>query len=132
MGNEINIIYSFEGNTKNEKFNVNSKMNDIHVDKPCMSSDVLPTVLNLFGVDYDSRLLTGKDILSTSMGLAVFNNRSWVTDKGTYYANSKKFVPKETMENQDEYVKNINAIVSNRLNIAKLILKNNYYNYLLK
>ena len=29
MGNEINIIYSFEGNTKNEKFNVNSKMNDV-------------------------------------------------------------------------------------------------------
>ena len=97
-----------------------------------MSSDVLPTVLNLFGIDYDSRLLTGKDILSNSMGLAVFNNRSWVTDKGTYYANSKKFVPKETMEDADEYVKNINALVSNRLNIAKLILKTNYYNYLLK
>ena len=110
----------------------NSKINDTHIDKPCMSSDVLPTVLNLFGVDYDSRLMTGKDILSTSMGLAVFNNRSWVSDKGTYFANSKKFVPKETIENQDEYVKNMNALVSNRLNIAKLILKNNYYNYLLK
>ena len=110
----------------------NSKMNDIHIDKACMSSDVLPTILNLFGVEYDSRLLTGKDILSSSMGLAVFNNRSWVSDKGTYYANSKKFVPKEQMEEQDEYVKNMNAIVSNRLNIAKLILKTNYYNYLLK
>ena len=110
----------------------NSKMNDIHIDKACMSSDVLPTILNLFGVEYDSRLLTGKDILSSSMGLAVFNNRSWVSDKGTYYANSKKFVPKEQMEDQDEYVKNMNAIVSNRLNIAKLILKTNYYNYLLK
>jgi phosphoglycerol transferase MdoB-like AlkP superfamily enzyme len=110
----------------------NSKINDTHIDKPCMSSDVLPTVLNLFGVDYDSRLMTGKDILSTSMGLAVFNNRSWVSDKGTYFANSKKFVPKETIENQDEYVKNMNTFVSNRLNIAKLIVKNNYYNYLLK
>ena len=97
-----------------------------------MSSDVLPTVLNLFGIDYDSRLMTGKDILSTSSGLAIFNNRSWVSDKGTYFANSKKFVPKEAMEDQDTYVKNVNAIVSNRLNIAKLIVKNNYYNYLLK
>ena len=110
----------------------NSKMNDVHIDKACMSSDVLPTVLNLFGIDYDSRLMTGKDILSTSMGLAVFNNRSWVSDKGTYFANQKKFVPKEQMEDADEYVKNMNAIVSNRLNIAKLIVKNNYYNYLLK
>ncbi len=110
----------------------NSKMNDIHIEKTCMSSDVLPTVLNLFGVEYDSRIMTGKDILSTSMGLAVFNNRSWVTDKGTYFANQKKFVPKGAMEDQDEYVKNMNTFVSNRLNIAKLIVKNNYYNYLLK
>ena len=36
------------------------------------------------------------------------------------------------MENQDEYVKNINAIVNNRLNISKLILKNDYYKFLLK
>ncbi len=110
----------------------NNKINDIHIEKTCMSSDVLPTILNLFGIDYDSRLLTGKDILSNSMGLAVFNNRSWVSDKGTYFANQKKFVPKEAMENQDEYVKNMNTFVSNRLNIAKLIVKNNYYNYLLK
>ena len=110
----------------------NNKINDIHIEKTCMSSDVLPTILNLFGIDYDSRLLTGKDILSNSMGLAVFNNRSWVTDKGTYFANQKKFVPKEAMEDQDEYVKNMNTFVSNRLNIAKLIVKNNYYNYLLK
>ena len=110
----------------------NNKINDIHIEKTCMSSDVLPTILNLFGIDYDSRLLTGKDILSNSMGLAVFNNRSWVTDKGTYFANQKKFVPKEAMEEQDEYVKNMNTFVSNRLNIAKLIVKNNYYNYLLK
>ena len=110
----------------------NNKINDIHIEKTCMSSDVLPTILNLFGIDYDSRLLTGKDILSNSMGLAVFNNRSWVTDKGTYFANQKKFVPKEAMEDTDEYVKNMNTFVSNRLNIAKLIVKNNYYNYLLK
>ena len=110
----------------------NNKINDIHIDKACMSSDVLPTVYNLFGIDYDSRLFTGRDILSTSSGLAIFNNRSWVSDKGTYFANSKKFVPKDVMENQDEYVKNINAIVNNRLNISKLILKNDYYKFLLK
>ena len=110
----------------------NNKINDIHIEKTCMSSDVLPTILNLFGIEYDSRLLTGKDILSNSMGLAVFNNRSWVSDKGTYFANQKKFVPKEAMEDTDEYVKNMNTFVSNRLNIAKLIVKNNYYNYLLK
>ena len=135
--NSVNSISSYKRDSvvevnHNSLILWNSKLNDTHITKPCMSSDVLPTILNLFGIEYDSRLLTGKDIFSTSMGLAVFNNRSWVSDKGTYFANQKKFVPNETMEDVDEYVKNMNALVSNRLNIAKLILKTNYYNYLLK
>ena len=106
----------------------NSMMEDEHITKTCMSSDVLPTVYNLFGVEYDSRLFTGSDILSTSNGLAVFSNRSWKTDVGTYFASGSKF----TGEYDKEYISNINNIVKNRLNIAKLIIKSNYYNYLMK
>ena len=109
----------------------NSKIEDMHITKPCMSSDVLPTVYNLFGVDYDSRLYTGRDILSDSFGIAIMRNRSWVTDKGMYYANSNKFVSNNEAEEVDEeYIKNINTIVNNRLNIAKLILETDYYRYL--
>lgn len=107
----------------------NSKMEDIHIDKPCMSSDVIPTVYNLFGVDYDSRLFTGKDILSTEDGLVVFGNRSWKTSYGTYYASGSKFVGEEIPEG---YVANINNIIKNRLSVARLIIKSNYYNYLLR
>ena len=108
----------------------NSKMAETHIEKPCMSSDVLPTVYNLFGVEYDSRLFTGKDILSTDEGLVIFSNHSWITDKGRYYANKKKFEAKAEVD--ANYVKNINATVNNRLNISKLIIKNDYYKYLLK
>lgn len=107
----------------------NSKMEDVHIDKPCMSSDVLPTVYNLFGVDYDSRLFTGKDILSDEDGLVIFSNRSWKTSLGTYYASGAKFVGGEIPEG---YVAKINNIIKNRLSVAKLIIKSNYYNYLLK
>ncbi len=107
----------------------NNNQEDMHITKPCMSSDVLPTVYNLFGVNYDSRLFTGKDILSTSEGIAIFNNRSWVTSHGTYYASSSKFVGDDIDNN---YVKEMNSLVKNTLNIGKLIIKNNYYNYLLK
>lgn len=110
----------------------NNKMDNITVTKTCMSSDVLPTVLNLFGVDYDSRLLTGKDILSNTEGLAIMENRSWVTDKGTYFSASTKFEPKEGVEVQEDYVESINNKVQNRINIAKWIVKYNYYNYLMK
>jgi phosphoglycerol transferase MdoB-like AlkP superfamily enzyme len=107
----------------------NSQMEDIHIEKTCMSSDVLPTIYNLFGVEYDSRLFTGTDILSPSSGIAVFSNRSWKTDNGTYFASGTKYVGEEPSE---DYVTNINNIVKNRLSIAKLIIKSDYYKYLLK
>ena len=106
----------------------NNQETDTHISKPCMSSDVLPTVYNLFGVKYDSRLLTGRDILSTSDGLVIFNNHSWITDKGVYHANTKKFDGEEDAD----YVTNINNLVKNRLSVSKMILKNDYYKYLLK
>ena len=107
-------------------------MEEVHISKPCMSSDVIPTIYNLFGVDYDSRLFTGEDILSTNDGIAIMGNRSWVTDKGTYFANTGKFIPKVGIEVESDYVKSINNIVKNRLSIAKLIIKNDYYKYLMK
>ena len=107
-------------------------MLDEEVDKTCMSVDVLPTVLNLFGIDYDSRLFTGRDIFSDSDGIAIMKNHSWVTDKGTYFAANGKFVPKEGQTIDNNYIKSVNNLVNNRLYISKLILKNNYYNFLMK
>ncbi|MBQ7668498.1 MAG: sulfatase-like hydrolase/transferase [Clostridia bacterium] len=107
----------------------NNQLEDIHVTKPCMSIDVLPTVCNLFGIEYDSRLLVGKDILSDALGIAIMYNHSWVTEEGTYYANTRKFVAKDD-EVPEGYVKSISDIVDNRLNISKMIVKNDYYNYL--
>ncbi len=105
----------------------NNNMEPITIDKVGSQIDVLPTLLNLFGVSYDSRLIVGKDILSTYEGLAIFSNRSWVTDKGTYFYSSKKFVPREEEEVNDEYINRINKRVSNAFTMSKLIIDNNYY-----
>ena len=105
----------------------NNKMKSVDIDKVGMSIDVLPTVLNLFGIEYDSRLIMGKDILSTNPGLAIFKNKSWVTDKGTYYASSGKFVGVDV---EDNYVENINNIVNNRIAISRMIVANDYYRHL--
>ena len=43
---------------------------DIVVDEYCSTADILPTLLNLFGVDYDSRLLAGTDVLSSGIHVA--------------------------------------------------------------
>lgn len=108
----------------------NSKMKNVVVDKVAMSIDVLPTVLNLFGVEYDSRLIMGRDILSTTEGIAIFKNKSWVTNKGTYYASTSKFNAKE--EVSDDYVDTINSIVNNRVALSRMIVDNNYYKYIMK
>ena len=133
--NDINSLSSYKRDSvvsvnHNNLILWNNRVNDINISKPCMSSDVIPTVYNLFGVSYDSRLFTGRDILSDSDGLVIFNNRSWVTDKGIYYSGNGKFIPKG--ETPDGYVNSINNLVKNRLAIAKYIIKNNYYNYLFK
>lgn len=108
----------------------NNKIKNIDIDKVCMSADVIPTVYNLFGIEYDSRLFTGNDIFSSKEGVAVFSNRSFITDSGTYYANNSKFVPSKEID--EDYVDKTVKIINNRLNASRLIIKNDYYNYLFK
>lgn len=107
----------------------------IVIDKVGSQIDVLPTILNLFGIDYDSRLIVGKDILSDYEGLAIFSNRSWTSDYGSYDSSTKTFTLKEGKELKDEtieeYVKRINNRVANSFSISKLIIDNNYYEYIL-
>lgn len=107
----------------------------IKVEKVGSQIDVLPTILNLFGIDYDSRLIIGKDILSNYEGLAIFSNRSWVTDIGSYNASTKEFTLKEGKELKEEseenYIKRINNRVSNSFSISKMIVDNDYYNHIL-
>ena len=58
-----------------------------------------------------------------------FKNKSWVTDKGTYYASTGKFVGEDV---DDDYVENINNIVNNRTAISRMIVASDYYRKLLK
>lgn len=104
----------------------NSEMDTVKVDKVGSQIDVLPTIYNLFGVNYDSRLIIGKDILSTEPGLAIFGNSSWVSDKGSYFASTNKFVPKDE-EVDEEYIKYMNKVVSNKTTMSKYIMTYDYY-----
>ena len=112
----------------------NSEMTEpIVVDKVGSQIDVLPTILNLFGVEYDSRLIVGQDILSDYEGIAIFSNRSWVTDYGSYDSSTKKFTLKQgkELENEEEYIERINNRVANSVSISKMIITTDYYSYIL-
>ncbi len=111
----------------------NSQMEEkIKVDKVGSQIDVLPTLLNLFDIKYDSRLIIGKDILSNQDGIAIFSNRSWVSDYGTYYEATKEFVPKTGKTVEDGYVEKINMEVANKFTMSNLFIKYKIYDLLLE
>ena len=97
------------------------------VDKPCSSLDVLPTLSNLFGLPYDSRLLMGSDVFSTAVPLVIFENRSWITDKAMYNASTGEVIPTAGEEVSQEYVDQINRQVSNKFVLSAQILDTDYY-----
>lgn len=118
----------------------------IEVDTPCSSIDIVPTICNLFGLDYDSRLYSGRDIFaenyqadqySNCMPLVVFANKgqgnAWITAAGTYECSTKTFTPNEgvELEDQEDYVKRVHRLVAAKVNYSKLIIQEDYYKYVL-
>ncbi|MDO5555493.1 MAG: LTA synthase family protein [Clostridia bacterium] len=99
----------------------------IEVEKIGSSLDILPTVLNLFGVEFDSRLLIGKDILLEASPLVIFSDRSFITDKGKYNAIKNEFIVNDGIEIEEDYIKEINNIIYKKYQISKLILEKDYY-----
>jgi phosphoglycerol transferase MdoB-like AlkP superfamily enzyme len=110
----------------------NNKMSPIKIDKIASSLDILPTLLNLFGFEYDSRILMGRDILSDSDSLVIFANRSWITDNGKYNSITKEFTNYGNIKNSDGYIKDINDEIYNKFYLSKKIIETDYYRKLFK
>lgn len=106
-------------------------MEPIVVDSPTCSLDILPTLANLFGVEYDSRLMVGRDVLSDTEPLIFNDQYDWKTAYGTYYAVSEKFVQSDpNVVLPENYVKSINAIVKSKIYYCSAVLKTDYFRYL--
>ncbi len=114
----------------------------VRVSKVCSAIDVLPTMLNLLGMKYDSRIIMGRDILSTAEGFVILNmsnagsissSLNWITDYGFYSSKTKTFTPFDWVTvdtaklKASGYYSNYNTQVSNMYTYSKYILNNNYY-----
>ncbi len=95
------------------------------VEKPTSSFDVLPTLLNLFGIEFDSRLLAGRDTFSNEKGLAFFSDYSWKTELAQYDAASGKITKFSPVS--DEYIKEIHGEVKNRIQYSKMLRQKNLF-----
>lgn len=101
---------------------------DIVVDTPVYSLDILPTLSNLFGVEYDSRLLPGRDVFSDQEPLVFWTDYSWKTDKGTYNSTTREFTPNEGVEVEEGYVDYISTVVRNKIVYSKSVQTYDYFN----
>lgn len=99
------------------------------VDKACCSVDLVPTLLNLFGFHFDSRMYAGRDIFSTEEGLVIFKDKSFVSDTVCYNKKTKEtiWLKDLTEEEKDAYLTAKKQDVTNRYLFSAYILRNNYY-----
>ena len=103
---------------------------NIVVDEYCCNVDVLPTILNLWGFEYDSRLLAGTDVFSDGTHVAALVDKSFLTDKVWFNAGTGEIryqVPES--EVPEGYVENMNQLIATRFSISADILNTAYYNF---
>lgn len=131
---ELNEISDTDRSDKFEMFHTslilyNSEIEEnVKVTKYVSSIDVLPTIYNLFGIKYDSRLLMGRDALSDAEGLVILSDRSFINEFGSYNSITGKYTKfKEDVSN--DYIEKLNHEVYQRFTMSSLLLyeKNGVY-----
>lgn len=103
----------------------------VEVEEYCSTADVLPTILNLWGFPYDSRMYPGTDVFSDGVHAAVLIDHSFLTDKVWFNSNTgevRYLVPEE--EVPENYVENMNQLIASRFEFSAEILRNNYYQHI--
>ena len=123
---ELNEISEKDRNDKFENFHTsliiyNSGMaENVTVDKYVSSIDLLPTIYNLFGIEYDSRLLIGNDALSDNEGLVILSDRSWINENASYNSMTETYTKFKDVD--EEYLNKINEEVYKRFTVSSMLL----------
>lgn len=128
LGHSVDPVFEIYENTL---ILWNSQMEEtVHVDKYCSSLDVMPTLSNLFGLEYDSRLIMGSDILSDDKPLVIFANYSFINDQGYYNSTTNEFIRWDGKQPDSDEVSAMIAEVQNRVAYSATILDTDYYRIL--
>ncbi len=113
--------------------------NAVTVTEPCSAVDIVPTLSNLFDLEYDSRLLSGRDVLdkdydadsaSGSIPLVILptsSGNSWATAAGVFEASTRTFNARPGVTVEEDYVSRVNNIVALQYNYAQQLIARDYY-----
>ena len=95
--------------------------------------NILPTLANLFNLDYDPRLYLGYDLFSEEkLSLTVFADHSWKNEVAYYNASNNKIKYYGDTTYEADYIKAINQDIDQKMNMSKLAIENDYFTYLKK
>lgn len=94
--------------------------------------NIVPTLANLFDLDYDPRMYAGDDLFDKDYDNRVyFANGSWQDDKAFYSATTGKIsYYKENETYTSEEIQKINKEINNKIKMSNLAIKTDYFNYL--
>ena len=99
------------------------------IHKTASTFDILPTLANLFDLNYDPRYYMGVDLFSDDESIVLFTNGSWITDKALYNSSNNSYKFFNTEEDQG-YIEKINKIVNDKFYISNKILNLDYFKYI--
>ncbi len=94
--------------------------------------NILPTLANLFNLDYDPRLYAGEDLLSNTYSQRTyFANASWQDSKAFYNATTGKisYVNPEDTYSLEE-IQDINKKIDEKIKMSNLAIRTNYFKHL--
>ncbi len=126
-GHEISDNF---GRFRNGAFIYKAGMTPETVDAPSSHLDLLPTLSNLFGLDFDSRLYMGRDVFSDAEPFVMFRDRSWITDLACYNSNTGEVTNYTDTPVSEEYIQQKHNDLSNRFTVSTWILENDFWRQL--
>lgn len=132
----INTVLDYDTNVDYENERVpfviyNNGIESKEFDSYTSYINILPTVANLFDLDYDPRLYMGSDLLSKDYeSMVIFADGSWKNEYAYYNASRSSIEYYTDKTYTIEELQNINNKIDLKIKMSGLAIKNNYFNYL--
>ncbi len=105
----------------------NNQIEPMTVNKTASTFDIVPTIANLFDLNYDPRYYIGKDLFSKEETIVIFSSGSWITDKAIYYSSTGHY--KELQAIDEDYINEVNKKVNNYFLVSDQTLVLDYFKY---
>lgn len=128
------LSYSIEEKYENERVPMVIWSNDLEATTYTEYTsyvNLLPTIANLFNLDYDTRYSTGQDLFSSDyQSITVFADGSWKNEIAFYNASNDNITYYTNKEYTIDEIIKINESVNNKIKYSNLAIQHDYFNYL--